>query len=120
MTDLTLDLPPIFPTVPGCVEGIVNRDPIVVQCPDCGDCFTGLPILAVSAVPWNRRSGIKGRRCLHCWTDYGIYESDYHSVTGDPVAARKALLTHNMSWDRDRISAAEAQKIIEGKTHDET
>lgn len=30
-----------FPTLPGKVEGIVGMDPLVLQCRDCGDTYTG-------------------------------------------------------------------------------
>ena len=26
----------IYPTAPGCVEGIISRDPVRIQCQECG------------------------------------------------------------------------------------
>lgn len=117
MSDVTLDLPVMFPVVPGCIDGIVHRDPLVVQCPDCGDCFSGIGVLAAKSVLWNRHSGIAGRRCLACWADLGVYEGTFSRIVGDVAGARAALDGYT-NWDSERITPEQAREIIKTGEND--
>lgn len=65
-----------FPTVEGCVHGIVGLNPARVQCDDCLRVFTSeSTFFAVSSVPFNVRSGVKYLRCcVPCWEARGWFE----------------------------------------------
>ena len=110
-------LPDLLPIVPGCIEGIVSLSPFIVQCPRCGDCYTGVPVLAASAVPfWDHGNPTRSprRQCRDCWADDGWALSDHGgSVRGeDPELARQILERTHPHRHRDRITPAEARRLI--------
>lgn len=66
-----------LPTLPGCVHGIVSKNPWGVQCDDCLHVFTDKHlILAVGQVSFNRY--VPGtRKCKDCWRAAGwVYTYD--------------------------------------------
>lgn len=106
-------LPDLLPTAPGCITGIVSRapGPFVVQCPTCGDCYTGrVAVLAAQSAPFRGRP--PRRQCLDCWAEDGHAWRDYEYVEGDPAAARAMLDRALPSRHKYRISPAQARALI--------
>ena len=57
----------LLPDLPGTITGIKCKNPFIVQCPTCGDCYTSRAWTTVH-IDYNY-GPIKHRLCLHCAED---------------------------------------------------
>ena len=56
----------LLPDLPGTITGIKCKNPFIVQCPTCGDCYTSRAwTIAAHCVPfWDYKDRPKLRQCL--------------------------------------------------------
>ena len=93
-------------------SGIKCKDPFIVQCPTCGDCYMSRAwTIAAHNVPfWDYKDRPKLRQCLDCWARDGWARSDYG---GSPADAMRLLDRNHPARHTYRISTEEARALIE-------
>ena len=105
----------LLPDLPDTVTGIKCKDPFIVQCPTCGDCYTSRArTIAAHCVPfWDYKDRPKLRQCLDCWARDGWARSDYENIYGgSPVDAMRLLDRNDPNRHTYRISTEEARALI--------
>ena len=105
----------LLPDLPGYVTGIKRWNPLVIQCPTCGHCFTS-PVWTITAglVPfWDRKNRPKLRQCRDCWAGEGWYISNYYRIRdGDPEEARKALEREDPTRNKYRMTPEAVRELF--------
>lgn len=102
----------LLPDLPDTVTGIKCKDPFIVQCPTCGDCYTSRAwTIAAHCVPfWDYKYRPKRRQCLDCWARDGWWRGDYEKICGgSPVDAMRLLDRNHPNRHTYRISTEEAR-----------
>ena len=106
----------LLPDLPGTITGIKCKDPFIVQCPTCGDCYTSRAwTTAANFVPfWDYNDRPKLRQCLDCWARDGWARSDYGGsvLGGSPVDAMRLLDRTDPNRHAYRIGTEEARALI--------
>ena len=107
----------LLPDLPGTITGIKCKNPFIVQCPTCGDCYMSRAwTIAAHCVPfWDYKDRPKLRQCLDCWARDGWARSDYGGSVfgGSPADAMRLLDRNHPSRHAYRISTEEARALIE-------
>ena len=98
----------LLPDLPGTITGIKCKNPFIVQCPTCGQCYTSRAwTIAAHFVPFlDYKDRPKLRQCLDCWARDGWARSDYG---GSPADAMRLLDRNHPNRHTYRISTEEAR-----------